>query len=73
VKAYCKEDVIMDTGEIAFTEGETYRIYESTYKDGWDVFNCIKAKNNQSKRHIIMSGKLGHAFFEKHFRLTVEE
>ncbi|MDC0764185.1 hypothetical protein POF51_26040 [Brevibacillus sp. AG] len=65
----CKEDVIMNTGETAFTKGKEYKGYKSTYKDGYNVFPVIKAKNDMGKSHIIRDSTSSEldVFFETHF------
>ena len=69
----CTKSVIMeDSKEHVFTEGKTYKIYSSTYEDGYDIYPCIKAKNDRRNRHVILTKDLkAEDFFEKHFKLTV--
>jgi hypothetical protein len=75
MKLLCIEDVIMDEGDKAFTKGNEYRAYESTYKENYDVIGCLRAKNDNGERHIIKQldgdDKLRlDSFFYKHFKQT---
>lgn len=69
MKLICIEDVIMDTHEKAFSKGKRYKAYKSTFKDNYDEFQVIRAKNNQGVRHIIkyIDDDRLDDFFNKHF------
>lgn len=72
MKVMCIESVIKtNSQEEAFTKGKVYKIYNSTYRQNYNVVPCIKAKDNFNKHHVILDNEPEEVgFFEKHFKLT---
>lgn len=70
MKLTCIKDVIMETGEKAFTKDQQYKGYKSTVKDCYYVVPVLRAKNDLGERHIIKYLKKEDLdnFFNRHFK-----
>ena len=69
IKLLCINNVVLNDGTLAFSEGKEYKGYKTSLRDMYTFKRVIRAKNNQGDRHIIKeidSDRLD-TFYSKHF------